>query len=171
MQIPEKDIVFQEYLEGEWRLVVYMNDSKRCVRIFNPTEAGEEKYFAIDTASNKYGAPMLEKEPSLRIPVIVKGISYEIAGIVVLGENGEIKDRFSLSNLKFSRQQNLELKECENGYELFINEQSQGFLNTISNIDKNRVIGEDAIFTYKAPMEILYYELETLLQRVANENQ
>ena len=167
-----KEVILTEELSGGWMYQIYILDGKRCIRIFNPTEDGREKYFYVDTSLCKYRATMMDKEPSLRFPIMLNGEAYEIAGIVILDENGEIKDRFSLSNLRFIKNKNFDIRKIENeSYEFFIDGKSQGYLNTIFNIDKNRVIGYEAIFTHNAPAEIQILDLETLGVVAAKTNQ
>lgn len=130
--------------------------------ITNPTAEGLLKFFSVTTVGNPYGAPMIEQEPSLRIPMRDAGIDMDgdIVGAVICDANGHVVERASLSNLFFMKGQSVEINL---GGEVLIDGESKGFIQMLVNPDKNRLVGYVALVGPNPPNnDITVHELETL---------
>ncbi len=127
----------------------------------NPTEGGY-KFFQYSTVDNKYGAGMIEQEPTLGVPCRNCGVDVDgtIVGALVLDEDGKICERFSWSNLVYAQKGEFLLSNQD---ELKVNGKTKGFFKAIFLADKNRIKGYVGVFGSAKPEQVKVLEMENLL--------
>lgn len=150
-------------LRKGWRIMFTKTEDGFDVKIYCPTEDRKgEMFFTVDTSGNPYGAPKIIQEPTLGISCKEAGVEIDgnIVGALIVGESGKIEDRFSWSNLVFTK--NLGIYISEKG-KLIIETKSQGYLSLLFLPDKNRIEGYVGVFTPEKPEKVKVIELEDLL--------
>jgi hypothetical protein len=151
---------------GGWCCEISGSDKGADIRIYNPVGDGnKEKFFAVDTTGNPYGAPMVIQEPTLGVPCnTVNGVEVggNIVGALVVSEDGKIAERFSWSNLVFIKR--IDFSITAEG-ELIVNGASKGYLRLLFLADKNRIQGFVGVFVPKKPEKVIVKEMEDLLLR------
>lgn len=149
---------------GGWLYKLTGTATGADIRIYNPAGGGgKEKFFAIETTLNPYGAPMVIQEPSLSVPCnTINGVEVggKIIGALVVGQNGEIAERFSWSNLVFIKGGIFTI--TVEG-ELFVNGASKGYLRLLFLADKNRMQGFVGVFVPQKPEKVVVKEMEDIL--------
>lgn len=153
---------------GGWKYKVTRFDFRHDIKIFNPTEDKQEKFFNIDTAGNPYGAPKCFQEPSLGVSFKEAGVKVDrkivevdgkIVGALVLGVDGKIEERFSWSNVVFVNGGDFDIS-LEG--ELIVNGESKGYLRALFLPDKNRFEGYVGIFSLEKVEKVKILEMEDL---------
>lgn len=132
---------------------------------YNPVSGDENqlKFFLYTTIGNAYGAGMIKQEPTLGVPANrcgVQNVEGLIVGALVLNEQGNVKSRYSWSNLVFAKGGNFNIKFDG---ELIVNGESQGYVAAVFVPDKNRLEGYVAFITPSKPDKIKILEMETLV--------
>lgn len=159
---PEKDAQVIVELRGGWKARIFGTEDGTDIRLFNPTDEGGEKFFAVTTRGNPYGAPMVVQEPTLGVPCRNCGVGVDgnIVGALVLNEDGEIVERFSWSNLVFMKDGEFEI---DSDGLLTVNGDFEGYLVAVFLPDKNRMQGYIGVFGPNKPESIKILEMEDLL--------
>jgi hypothetical protein len=146
-------------LRKGWEAKIVNSGEGTDIILRNPTDDGEgRKFFEITTVGDPYGAPRVVQEPSLGIPARDAGIDVDgnLVGFVVV-RDGEIVERASLSNLVYMKESTVRVSEDG---ELFINDESKGYIQLIFNPDKNRLIGLVAFIGADKPDQVKVLEME-----------
>ncbi len=128
----------------------------------NPVGDGKMKFFAYTTVGNKYGAGMMEQEPSLGVPCRDCGVDVDgtIVGALVRGEDGKVRERFSWSNLVFAQKGTFSIDADGS---LTVNGTRKGFLQAVFLPDKNRLRGYVGVFSPTKPVQVKVLEMEKIL--------
>jgi hypothetical protein len=148
---------------GGWELVVTTCDGGEFdITHRNPVGDGRMKFFAYTTVGNKYGAGMMEQEPSLGVPCRDCGVDTDgaIVGALVRDEDGKIRERFSWSNLVFAQKGTFSIGPDG---ALTVNGAPKGFLQAVFLPDKNRLRGYVGVFSPTKPAQVMVLEMEKLL--------
>ena len=149
---------------GGWLYKLTGTATGADIRIYNPAGDGDkEKFFAVDTAGNPYGAPMIIQEPSLGIPCRNAGVNVDghIVGALVTDGSEKIVERFSWSNLVYIKGGSFNISSDG---ELTVNGERKGYLSLIFLADKNRIQGYVGVFVPQKPVGCAkVIEMEDLL--------
>jgi hypothetical protein len=148
---------------GGWVYRLTGTEKGADIRISNPSADGGEKYFAVDTSKNVYGAPVVFQEPTLGIPAKnVRGVEIDgnIVGALVMTPEGTVAERFSWSNLVYIKGKTVEI--TPEG-ELLIDGKSKGLLNLLLLPDKDRLNGYVGVFAPSSPEKIRARELQDFM--------
>lgn len=156
-------------LRKGWLMRLWMQEGEDGASFcaFNPCLSDKgvaEAYHVAENTTNEYGAPMLDEETVLGIPCADAEIDLpgKIVGVVVEDKDGKVvigedkkSMRFSWSNL-FKQERQYAIK---NG-EMFVDNESVGFVQVLYKANKNRLIGQIAGVGPTRPETVVVKELE-----------
>lgn len=149
-------------VKGGWELEITSTENGLEFKHYNPWK-GDRRKEAFYTYSNRNpnGSGMMDQEKTLGIPCRKCGIDNDgrIIGVLVTDDSCKIIDRFSLSKIVYVQEKNI--KTSPEG-EIFINEESQGFIGILFLPDKNRLDGFVCV-TFPEKREVRIMEMEDLL--------
>lgn len=149
LKVGEEEVILGR---GGWLHRITGTDKGADIQIYNPDAAGDgKKFFAVDTAGNPYGAPMIIQEPSLGVPCRNAGVNVDgnIVGALVVDESGKIAERFSWSNVVFMKGGSFSISSEG---ELTVNGETKGYLSIAFLADKNRIQGYVGVFVPQKPV-------------------
>lgn len=131
------------------------------IRLFNPVEGGGEKFFAVTTEGNPYGAPIVIQEPSLGVPCQSCGVDIDgmIVGALIV-VMGKVVERFSWSTVIYIKKGQFVISPDG---QLTVNDQPRGWLRAVFLPDKNRMKGFVGVFGPEKPDTVKVLEMEDLL--------
>jgi hypothetical protein len=137
-------------LSEQWRMVLSDDNGGLRVDIYNPDPENPaiRRFFSVSTDSNKNGQPFIEQEPSLGVDLsntenpLLDG--ERLVGVIVVAD-GEVKDRFSLSNLRCIQKKSF-FYDTESGI-FYVDGQYKGGTVCFLSPDKNRLKGLVAVIS------------------------
>jgi len=149
-------------LRGGWLLEISEGPDGADIRVYNPSDNGQKKFFEYSTHGNPYGAGKIIQEPSLGIPLGNIGIDLDdfLVGMLVIDSSGKVVERFSLTNAILMKKQIIHVSSSG---ELFVNGSTKGFLTILFMPDKNRLSGYVGVFSFKKSGKVKIVEMEDLL--------
>lgn len=140
--------------------VVARGDGESWDIILRNLRDGQQLFYLVTTEHSPYGAPMIVQEPSYPVHYRKGDVDVRIVGAIVRDAEGQVKDRFSWSNMVFMQGKMVEL--TPDG-ELKVDGESCGFLQAAFLPDMNRMQGYVGVFGPTKPEQVRVLEMEDLL--------
>ena len=156
---------------GGWEYkIVPAEGGEGCdIVITNPADTeGGQKFYAVTTVGNRYGAPTIVQEPTLGVALASIDLDFSeeaakegfLVGAITLFADGAVNSRFSWSNLVYMQEGSFEISGSG---KLAVNGEPHGYLHCLILPDKNRMTGYVGIFKPVPNNDVVkVFELEDL---------
>lgn len=144
-------------------------DGKRRVdaRLHN-TSGDTDWFYAVDTQPNKFGAPIVIEEPSLRVPCESAGITERDGFLVGAVAFADSTLRASWSNLVKAQKKQFEFKSDRS---FWVDGELIGYVWRIAMTNKNRIDGWVAIVLPEVPTgPVTVVEFEDVMREAVHQD-